>query len=220
MQRSTLWSLAAFIAAALSWQAAPASPRPTVEAAPPVTAAVPLAVRKLAQQVLESGDHRRQPFAIVDKQAAVIVVYRGDGTLAGASSALLGQTLGDESVPGVGERAQSRSLRHGDRTTAAGRFASQPGRTDSGDEVVWLDYDNALSIHRLRRGPSWERRAQGLASTSPLDKRLSDGCVVVHEAFYESVVQPLLGRGRGVVYVMPETMPLQQWQPLIGARDL
>lgn len=220
MQRSTLWSLAAFVAAALSWQAAPASPRPTVEAAHPATAAVPPAVRKLAQQVLDSGDHRKQPFAIVDKQAAVIVVYRGDGTLAGASSVLLGQSVGDESVPGVGERAQRRSLRDGDRTTAAGRFASEPGRTMAGDAVVWIDYGNALSIHRLRRGPSWERRAQGLASTSPQEKRLSDGCVVVHEAFYESVVQPVLGQGRGVVYVMPETTPLQQWQPLLGQRDL
>ena len=50
----------------------------------------------LARQVLESADHRSLPFAIVDKQAARILVFRNDGSLAGVSPALLGQTVGDQ----------------------------------------------------------------------------------------------------------------------------
>jgi hypothetical protein len=158
----------------------------------------------LARRVLESADHRGLPFAIVDKQAATIALYRGDGTLAGASSALLGQTRGDGSAPGVGERTQSGRLNPGDRTTSAGRFTSEPGRNLAGEPIVWIDYANALAIHRLRPGPSQQQRRQRLASTHAQDKRISAGCVVVPEAFYDAVVQPVLGHGRGVVYVMPE----------------
>ena len=71
----------------------------------------------LARQVLESADHRSLPFAVIDKQAARILVFRSDGSLAGVSPALLGQTVGDQSVPGVGERTRSGRLRSADRTT-------------------------------------------------------------------------------------------------------
>jgi hypothetical protein len=37
---------------------------------------------------------------------------------------------------------------------------------------------------------------------------------VVPVAFYESVVEPLLGKARGVVYVLPETQSVQE---LFGA---
>ncbi|CAN5467625.1 hypothetical protein BH11PSE9_BH11PSE9_27470 [soil metagenome] len=39
---------------------------------------------------------------------------------------------------------------------------------------------------------------------SALPKRISAGRVVVAVAFYEAVVEPLLGRSAGAVYVMPE----------------
>jgi hypothetical protein len=50
-------------------------------------------------------------------------------------------------------------------------------------------------------------RARRLATPSPSDNRVSAGCVVVPVEFYATVVQPLLGLGRGVVYVMPEQAP-------------
>lgn len=164
----------------------------------------PQSARDFARSVLETGDHRGLPFAIVDKQTASVVVYRRDGTLAGDSSALLGQTLGDHSSPGVGERAQSGRLNIGDSTTPAGRFDSEPGRNISGETIVWLDYADALAIHRLRPGSSMKERARRMASASPLDNRMTTGCVVVSEAFYAAVIHPILGSGRGVVYVMPE----------------
>ena len=157
-----------------------------------------------AARVLTSADHRQRPFAVVDKQAGTISVYRADGALAGTSAALLGRTLGDHSMPGVGERAQTGQLRAGDRTTPAGRFDSEPGLNRAGDTIVWVDYASAFAIHRLRPGPSKANRARRLRSTSAADKRVSDGCVVVPEAFFDAVVQPTLGRAPGVVYVLPE----------------
>ena len=159
----------------------------------------------LARQVLESADHRSLPFAVIDKQAARILVFRSDGSLAGVSPALLGQTVGDQSVPGVGERTRSGRLRSADRTTPSGRYVSEPGHNLQGEPIVWIDYANALAIHRLRPGRAAERRAQRLASMNAAEMRISAGCVVVPVAFYEAVVQPLLGHGRGVVYVMPES---------------
>lgn len=94
-----------------------------------------------------------------------------------------------------------------ERTTPAGRFASEPGRNDKGEAIVWIDYRASLAIHRLRAAPAAERRPERLASPAPDDKRISLGCVVVPVEFYESVVGPSLGRGRGVVYVLPEARP-------------
>ena len=59
----------------------------------------------------------------------------------------------------------------------------------------------------MRPGPSRERREQRLASGTPADNRVSLGCIVVPVAVYEQVVSPVLGRSRGVVYVLPERQP-------------
>lgn len=157
-----------------------------------------------AQQVLASGDHHGLPFAVVDKHAARIVVHHADGRFAGTTHVLLGSRRGDQSLPGVGERTQQQRLRPEDLTTPAGRFLSVPGTNHTGEAVVWIDHGAALAIHRLRPGPQAARRARALASSRADDKRLSAGCVVVSPAFYDSVVQPVLGQGRAVVYVLPE----------------
>lgn len=124
---------------------------------------------------------------------------------AGTSAVLLGQTLGDEIVAGVGERTQQQVLRPQDLTTPAGRFSSEPGQNRSGEPIVWIDYGSAFAIHRLRPGASRQQRAARLASNDAMGRRLSAGCVVVPEAFYDAIVAPLLGHYRGVVYVMPES---------------
>ncbi|MCY7306733.1 MAG: L,D-transpeptidase, partial [Rhodoferax sp.] len=117
---------------------------------------------------------------------------------------LLGVTMGDLATAGVGERTRNGTLRRSDLTTPAGRFESAPGRNLDGEPVVWIDYESALAIHRLRPGASRTSRALQLASVKVGDKRASAGCVVVPEAFYDRVIGPVLGRGRGIVYVMPE----------------
>ena len=173
------------------------------------------AAQELASRIVQRADHGQLPFVVVDKQAAMLMVYRPDGVLAGASTVLLGLTPGDRSVEGVGERTQAGRLTVADRTTPAGRFQSLPGRNLSGEHVVWINYADALAIHRLRPGPRGEKRVQRMASTHPGDKRISAGCVVVPELFYDGVIRPMLGNGRAVVYVMPENSDWQAaWNPV------
>ena len=123
-----------------------------------------------------------------------------------AAEQVLGAALGDRIVVDAELRIPGRPTLD-ERTTPAGRFESQPGRNDKGEPIVWIDYQASLAIHRLRAAPAAERRAERLASPARDDKRISLGCVVVPVEFYESVVGPSLGRGRGVVYVLPETRP-------------
>jgi hypothetical protein len=158
----------------------------------------------VAQRILRDGDAAGRPFAIVDKRHAQLSVFDKQGRLAGVTPVLLGRTAGDHSVAGVGERTQTGRLLPGDETTPAGRFKSQPGRNFDGEAIVWLDYDAALAIHRLRAGPAALDRKRRLRTGSAHDNRASAGCVVVPPAFYVTVVEPLLGRHDGLVYILPE----------------
>jgi hypothetical protein len=163
---------------------------------------------RLVEWVMQTRDAHGRPFAVVDKRHARMYVFRADGRLAGHSPALLGSTFGDHTVPGVGDRAQTGSVGIDERTTPAGRFEARPGRNDKGEHVVWVDYDAAFAIHRLRPGLAYQARSTRLASMTSGDKRVSWGCVVVPVPFYTGVVEQVLGSVRSVVYVMPETAPL------------
>jgi hypothetical protein len=166
-------------------------------------------VRQLLNWIAASDDAGGKPYAVVDKKQARIFVFDGNGRPRGTSVALIGSTAGDHSVPGVGARAQTGTVRGDERTTPAGRFEAMPGTNLSGEHVVWADYASAFAIHRVRPGRAYEARLSRLASATPQDNRVSLGCVVVPVAFYEEVVQPVLGRGRSVVYVLPETRSLE-----------
>ena len=171
--------------------------------------------RYAATRILATSDHRGMPFVIVDKKAARIFVFSSDGRFGGASAVLLGLAGGDHSVPGIGTRELSQIL-PAERTTPAGRFVSQPGRNLQGEDLIWFKHSEGLAIHRLRPGAKPEKRAQRLASSTPMDNRISLGCVVVPVAFYHSVVAPIIGKSNSVVYVLPETLPVQA---LFGALD-
>lgn len=177
--------------------------------ASPVDAVLTADARYVRQWALDSGDAQHRPFAVVDKRAARLYVFDADGQLLGATNALLGQGAGDHSVPGVADIDDLNRIPVADRTTPAGRFASQPGRNLSGEAIVWFDYDAALAIHRVRPGASQASRMARLGTASPDDNRASLGCVVVPPAFYDAVVAPSLGHQRGVVYVLPERQPVQ-----------
>ncbi len=176
------------------------------------TAAGPAAVshdaRVAVERIVRDADHHGQPFAVVDKRAARIFVFNGDARLAGASPVLLGLARGDAPGATAGLRRLA-DLRPGDRTTPAGRFASEPGHNDRGEAIVWIDYEASLAIHRLRPAPARERRPERLASPRADDKRISLGCVVVPVAFFDDIVAPRLGRERGVVYILPESRPAE-----------
>ena len=172
--------------------------------------------RYAAELVVQTADHHQRPFAIVDKRDGRVYVFDAAGRLAGASTALLGLAPGDAGIADIAQRRPA-SLAPHERSTPAGRFESQPGHNDRGEAIVWVDYAASLAIHRLRPAASAERRPERLASGTPDDNRITLGCVVVPVAFYESVVEPTLGRQRGVVYVLPETRPVQA---MFGGLDL
>jgi hypothetical protein len=169
--------------------------------------------RQVARWVLASGDNAGLPFAIVDKKDARLFVLGPQGRVLGITPALIGQAPGDHTVPGVGDKPPSQVLPD-ERTTPAGRFVSEPGRNLSGERVVWVEYDSGFAIHRVRPDRTQPQRLAQLATASPDDNRSTLGCVVVDDDFYAGVVLPHLGRGRAVVYVLPETRPVSS---LFGA---
>jgi hypothetical protein len=163
-----------------------------------------LEARHVADWVVDSRDNRSLPFAIVDKADAKVFVFDADGRLRGAAPALLGLALGDDAVPGIGDRMLS-SIRPGERTTPAGRFVAALGRNVRGVEILWVDYDGAVSMHPVVTSKPEERRAQRLATPTSLDNRISYGCINVPAKFFDYVVRPAFAGTYGIVYVLPET---------------
>ena len=160
-------------------------------------------------EVVKAQDHRGLPFSIVDKKSAQLFVFNGAGHLQGVAPVLLGLAPGDVgSAEPVGSDTQS--LPAARRTTPSGRFISEPGRNLSGEAIVWVDYTARLAIHRLRPTALSERRPERLASSTPDDNRITLGCVVVAPLFYDTVVAPVMGKGYGVVYVLPENDTLER----------
>jgi hypothetical protein len=121
----------------------------------------------------------------------------------------LGLAFGDESAPGIGARKLA-DIRPEERTTPAGRFVAALGADLGEQDVLWVDYDAAISLHRVVAGQPKERRAQRLATPTPNDNRISYGCINVPAAFYDSAIRPaFLGRS-GVVYVLPDVRSIRQ----------
>jgi hypothetical protein len=164
--------------------------------------------RQVAEWVIETGDHhagdgRLLPFSILDKKDARVFVFKADGHLVGAAPALLGLGRGDVALPGIGARELS-AIAPKDRVTQAGRFVAEIGADSHGEDVLWLDYEGALAMHRVIATNPKERRLHRLATPTPLDNRISWGCINLPVKFYEKVVQPTFIGTKGIVYVMPE----------------
>ena len=165
--------------------------------------------RQVADWVVDAGDNhaadaRSLPFVIVDKKDAKVFVFDAQGQLRGAAPALLGLARGDDAVPGIGERELS-DIRAEEKTTPAGRFVAVLGGNMRGEDVLWVDYAGAVSMHRVLTTNPKERRLQRLATPTPLDNRISYGCINIPAAFYENVVRPAFTGTHGIVYVLPET---------------
>jgi len=160
-------------------------------------------VRYVAVWVSTTRDNEALPYIIVDKVNAKVYLFDAEGRLQGAAAALLGMERGDGSALGVGSRAMS-AIGPAQRTTAAGRFVASLGRDLQGHDILWVDYDTALALHRVAKGTPAERRAQRLESPTSQDNRISYGCINVPVAFYEKLVVPAFRESSGVVYILPE----------------
>jgi hypothetical protein len=168
-------------------------------------------VIELAGWVVATRDSQGYPFAILDKAAAQILVFGGDGRLRGAAPGLFGSASGDHTAPGIAGLAL-REIPGRDRTTPAGRFVGGYGPSIDAGRVLWVDYESAVSIHPLATGVPGERRAERLASPTPDDNRVTHGCINVSPAFYERIVAPTFRRG-GVFYILPDDLPLAEAFP-------
>jgi len=161
-------------------------------------------VREMAQWIVSSRDNLNLPFAIVDKVNAKVYVFAMDGKFYGAAPVLLGLAKGDHSAPGIGDMPMS-LIPPEERTTPAGRFVSRFGRNHKGKEILWLDYEQSLSMHAVVKGTARDRRAERLATSTPLDNRISFGCINVPVDFFKNVIQGKFTDAGGVVYILPET---------------
>lgn len=198
-----LWTLALALAAPPAQARAVPPPAPSADA------------QTLLQWVRSSADNAGAPFMIIDKRQARVWVFDGKGALRGSSAVLLGLARGDASVPGIGTRPLAQ-VRTYERTTPAGRFVVEPGRNLGQEDVLWIDYDAAVSMHRVRATNPSEKRLQRLASPSPADNRISYGCINVPVRFFDRVIQPGFARLGGVAYVLPEVRPLRAVFPTMA----
>jgi hypothetical protein len=174
--------------------------------------------RQTADWIVDSGDNQGKPFVLVDKVDARVFVFHADGRLRGAAPALLGLAVGDEAVPGIGERPLS-SIRPDERTTPAGRFVSSLGRNLHGADILWVDYAGAVSMHPVITANPKELRAQRLATPTPLDNRISFGCINVPAVFFRNVVSVAFKGTDGIVYVLPETRSARHFFAPPGVGD-
>ena len=172
--------------------------------------------RHVADWVADSGDSAGADFVIVDKKYARVYVFGAAARLRGSSPVLLGSARGDDSVPGIGSRPVA-AVRPEERTTPAGRFVAERGRNTRGEDIIWVDYDASVSMHRVRATNPKERRLERLATPTVDDNRISYGCINVPAAFYDAYVRPVFAKRRAVVYVLPEVRPVRE---VFGSYDV
>jgi hypothetical protein len=159
------------------------------------------------EHVYDTQDNRGAPFIVIDKRRARLWLFDSAGRPAGSTPVLLGFARGDDTVPGIGDKPLKR-VKPGERTTPAGRFVAEHGRNLKGDDIIWVDYDAAVSMHRVKDVHRSDKRAQRLRSRSIADNRISYGCINIPKAFFDQVLKPVLGGAQPVVYLLPETRPV------------
>jgi hypothetical protein len=163
-------------------------------------------VRQMANWVATTNDNGAMSFVIVDKTRAKVYVFDRNARIKAAAPALLGSAIGDDTAPGIGDKPIAQVLPE-EKTTPAGRFVAEPGTSSSrGEDVVWVDYDAAVSMHRVLNKPE---RLKSLHSATYKDNRMSFGCINLPTKFYEQVLRPSVDRGGAVIYILPETRSLQ-----------
>lgn len=159
--------------------------------------------RNVANWVVDSRDHQNMSFVIIDKKDARVYVFDRAGRIVQSAPALLGSAVGDDSAPGIGDKPLSQVLPE-EKTTPAGRFVAEVGANTKGEDIVWVDYDAAVSMHRVRNVKAEDRFAR-LASPGIDDNRISFGCINLPVPFFEQVLKPAVIAHGAVVYVLPET---------------
>ena len=168
-------------------------------------------VQQFAQDVVRSADAEGRTFGVIDKPSATLWIFDAQGRTVASSPVLVGQAVGDVAPPDIGTRSLSKVKLH-EKVTNAGRFVTEAGSNHKGEDIVWLDYNAALSMHRVRNVPG-ESRTKRLQTPTVADNRISFGCVNIPASFYDRYIDPLFSRSKGVVYVLPETKSIASLFP-------
>jgi hypothetical protein len=179
---------------------------------------------QLANWVSGTHDNGKRPFAIIDKLGARMFVFAPDGTLLGAAPVLVGLARGDDSQAGIGDKALA-AISPKDRTTPAGRFVAKFGPAAGEHKtVLWVDYGDDIALHPVITTNPKEHRLKRIKSAAAADHRISFGCINVPATFYDKVVLTSFRKRGGVVYILPDTRPVQEIFPAfaatLGATDL
>ena len=173
-------------------------------------------VVQVANWVSSTRNAKKKAFVLIDKKNARMYVFDPQGKLKQDAPVLLGSAVGDTSAPGIGTKPLSQ-IKDDEKTTPAGRFLARPGKNNHGEDIIWIDYNAAVSMHRLRKVKEEERRFERMATADSSDNRISNGCVNVPHKFYNGVLKPSVMKYGAFVYVLPETRTPQQ---LFGSYDV
>jgi hypothetical protein len=207
---------AASVQAATSVQApgqAPRSPRPkTGEAQIAGEIARSEAAARVADWVASSQDNRSLPYIIIDKRSAALFLFDARGKPLGQAPVLIGVATGDEATPGIGGKNLA-EIGPAEKTTPAGRFLARFGAAAGGQRVLWVDYATSVALHPIPPGTKKEHRRERMLSPTADDNRITFGCINVPLAFYGRNVRPLFSKRGGIVYVLPDTKPIEDVFP-------
>lgn len=185
----------------------------------------PDAVIRVADWIAMSKDNGALPYAIVDKNAASLFLFDARGKPLGRVPVLIGIAVGDEATPGIGAKDLA-EIGPAEKTTPAGRFLAKFGLAVGRQKVLWVDYATSVALHPIPpKASKKERRRERMLSPTPDDNRITFGCINVPLAFYKKRVSPLFRKKGGIVYVLPDTKPLEEIfprlrvQPFLTARQ-
>ena len=149
---------------------------------------------------IKTAKPAERAYKLADAGGLFLLVQPNGSKLWRRSAGAPGAALGDETVPGIGERPIALVRPH-ERTTPAGRFAAEPGHDARGEDVVWVDYDAAVSMHRVITTDPAERRLQRLASPTARDHRSSYGCIPMCRWRFTSHISDRLSPVAGITPV-------------------
>lgn len=150
-----------------------------------------------ANEIINKKNNEGKPFIIGDKSGGLLYVFDENGNLKNKAPALFGADKGDNIVDDK-------------KITPSGRFKASVENADPADYPYGktLDFlekeDGVVAIHRVYLAKPEENRQDRLNSGSPLDNRVSSGCVNVNDSVMDEVINPTFEKEGGFVYILPE----------------
>jgi hypothetical protein len=165
-------------------------------------------VHHIADWAVHSGDNKGMPFIIVDKVHARAAAFDRTGKLLRSTPILIGMGVGDAFEPGVLQMDMHDTM-PSQRITPAGRYVAEEDLNLAGERVLWVDYDAGIAIHKLPAKKTQQRRHERMRSSNPADHRITYGCINVPAEFYDQVVRRNFRAKGGIVYVLPDSAPVQ-----------